>query len=181
MTLLVLAAAVAFGGSAASAQSDKPLGASSALNDPAWKWQIGVAGAIGHPDYTRFKTGTITAYGTYNFLPNLGLDSRATYLFETHGVKEFTFASGPRFTLPLKRLDPYISGMLGYGHFTYNANGALVYGNDSFIITYASGLDLRATKHINIRLVDLEYQRWVNFLPNGLTPTIYSAGIAYHR
>ena len=131
---LLLAAIALFGCLAASAQGDKPLGAASALNDPAWKWQIGAAGAIGHPDYTRYKNGTLSVYGTYNFLPNLGLDTRATYMFESHGVKQFTIASGPRFTLPLKRLDPYISGMIGYGHFTYNDSGVLVYGNDSFLI-----------------------------------------------
>jgi len=38
---------------------------------------------------------------------------------------------------------------------------------------------MRATRYLNIRLVDFESQQWVTFSPNNLAPNILSVGAAY--
>ena len=48
------------------------------------------------------------------------------------------------------------------------------------IYSFGAGVDFHLTPGINIRVVDFEYQKWPNFPPSGLNPTILSFGVAYH-
>jgi hypothetical protein len=41
-----------------------------------------------------------------------------------------------------------------------------------------AGVDYRVLPGMNAR-VDYEYQRWLGFPPNGLSPWIFSVGVAY--
>jgi opacity protein-like surface antigen len=46
-----------------------------------------------------------------------------------------------------------------------------------FSYAIGGGLDIRVTKHITVRAIDLEYQHW-NY-GNGLTPIAFTVGAAY--
>ena len=48
-----------------------------------------------------------------------------------------------------------------------------------FIYALGGGVDYHATRHINIRLIDFEYQFWPGFKPNGLNPSGFNIGAAY--
>jgi opacity protein-like surface antigen len=42
-----------------------------------------------------------------------------------------------------------------------------------------AGLDYRVLPYLNVR-AEFEYQKWMSFPPNGLTPSVITIGAAYH-
>jgi opacity protein-like surface antigen len=74
--------------------------------------------------------------------------------------------------------------MYGRGVFNFptvgNASTGSLGANLAYNIAAGSiGADYRLTRSINLR-AEYEYQRWMGFPPNGLTPTVASIGAAYH-
>jgi hypothetical protein len=145
------------------------------------KWQVGAAGSLVNPDYTDSWIGGVMVYGSYNVSRNLGIEARARYAAQSNQEHEFSFTSGYRFMAPIKRVEPFAGGLVGYGHFGDTNPLVKVTQPNSFVISFLAGMDLHATRHWNVRLFEVEAQVWTDFPPNGLNPVAYSAGLAYHR
>jgi hypothetical protein len=145
------------------------------------KWQLGVAGSVANPDYSNTTIGGGMVYGSYDALRYVGVEARTHYAYKSNGEHEFSLAGGYRFTLPIRRFVPFAGGLIGYGHFTDPNPAVKANGTNSFAISYLAGVDIHATRHWNVRLFEVESQVWTDFLPDGLDPVIYSAGVAYHR
>ncbi|MEO8736051.1 MAG: hypothetical protein ABI380_05890, partial [Edaphobacter sp.] len=79
------------------------------------------------------------------------------------------------------RFMPYAKALFGFGQFKfqypsqYPSAATYTYG----VYAFGGGLDLRATRHINVRAFDFEYQKWPSFRQNGLTPIVMTVGAAY--
>ncbi len=110
---------------------------------------------------------------------------------------ERSFEIGARYYRQYKRYNPYVRASIGRGDFEYPplpppsdqsvSQGTLGY----YLVSGATGLDYSISQHFTVR-ADFEYQRWfngttspgsspnnINGLPRGLTPILYSGGIAY--
>ena len=145
--------------------------------------QVGVLGsAFTLDDNTGHEEG-IGIYGDIDFTKHLGVELlyRDASIKTPHDVGENHLLVGPRYVFHRGPFDPYAKAVIGRGTINYQVGYYLVASSESYL-TYAlgGGLDLRAARHINVRLFDFEYQRWPNFPPHGLTPYGYSAGVAYH-
>jgi hypothetical protein len=85
-----------------------------------------------------------------------------------------------RYQVAKDRFHPYAKGLFGLGTVQYqpgyNPNPTSLH-----FTTYAigGGVDITAARHLNIRLIDLEYQFMPSFSPHGLTPFAGTIGAAY--
>ncbi len=148
--------------------------------------QIGAMFNIAYPDY---RPNTFKGYGfytTYDFMYNVGIEGEFHQINDpdaTEGIYERTYEIGPRYVLHHGRYAPYAKAMYGRGVFNYPP----VFGDPKVgpianlaynIVAVGVGVDYHVVPALNVR-VEYEYQRWLSFPPNGLTPQVFSIGAAY--
>jgi opacity protein-like surface antigen len=148
--------------------------------------QIGAMFNIAYPDY---RPNTFKGYGfytTYDFLYNVGIEGEFHQVNDpnaTEGIYERTYEVGPRYVLHHDRFAPYAKIMYGRGVFNYPP----VFGDPKVgpianlaynIIAIGVGVDYHVVPALNVR-AEYEYQQWLSFPPNGLTPQVFSIGAAY--
>ena len=143
--------------------------------------QIGGGGSVASPDYSPNKIGGITVYGTLDFTRHIGIEGALHYtsLVTPDYVAEDSYLIGPRYVFHHNRVHPYGKALVGFGRFSYKFQNAPSATYTYKIYALGGGLDIRATKHINVRAIDLEYQQWPGFPVNGLAPLVGTIGAAY--
>jgi hypothetical protein len=100
---------------------------------------------------------------------------------------ERTYEVGARYHRTYGIVVPYVKALIGRGVFNYPGEYnqlAKTYGPSIANLAYnmyagAIGADFKIKPYLNVR-ADYEYQRWHNFPPNGLTPQLFTIGVAYH-
>lgn len=142
--------------------------------------QAGGGYTFANPDYGQFKIQGGTGYIDYDFLPHWGVEAEAHIiaLITPTDLAENSFLIGPRYVYPHGRFSFYGKGMLGIGNIDIQAPDGLnrTPGTD-FAYAAGAGVDYRLTRHIILRPIDFEYQHW-SYL-TGLTPTVFTFGVAY--
>jgi hypothetical protein len=84
--------------------------------------------------------------------------------------------------LRFKRATPYAKVLIGYGRMNFEYN--IAHGRFADI-AYGGGVDVKLTKRLTIRAIDLEYQQWLGWpdisgSPNSsLSPYGGSVGVSY--
>jgi hypothetical protein len=147
--------------------------------------QIGVGISAAQPDYSAPHIKGITIYGTLDFrrFRHLGIDG------EIHDLKIVTpsdigqssYLLGPRYEWRIGRFRPYAKALFGIGNFEFQKGYYPVDSSGNyFIYAFGGGVDLRATRRINVRLFDIEQQEWPSFENHGLSPLVGTIGAAYH-
>jgi hypothetical protein len=127
----------------------------------------------------------VTAYGTFDLNNHLGIEGDvhlASIIKSYYQYKETSYDAGLRWVEHYRRFSPYAKGLVGFGHSTAVNQQQIVGGSTPgsyFLFGIGGGLDYGLTDKINIRAIDFEYQRWPNFPPHGLTPPLFSFGVAY--
>jgi hypothetical protein len=146
--------------------------------------QIGVGYSFASPDYGQKKIQGYTIYGDYDFTRHWGIEGnihRVSVITPTD-IGEDSYLLGPRYVFHYRRFKPYAKGQLGFGRFKTDydpRSGIPNFTNTYKIYSLGGGVDFRATRHINIRAVDFEYQGWPGFRENGLSPYVFTFGAAY--
>lgn len=132
---------------------------------------------IGRPDYTNTIRG-FALYGTLDFTNHFGGEFVFHQANATDGSKvyERTYELGPRYYRTYGRFKPYVKAMYGRGVFNYPHDAANLAFN---LFAVGGGVDYALFDRVNVR-ADYEFQRWLSFPPNGLTPQLVTIGIAYH-
>ena len=124
----------------------------------------------------------------YGVSPQLSTSGNAYY------VPGFTELYGPRFTLALPRIHPYVHALFGTVHgkavfpvpvntiqvippppgipYTYTGT------ENAFGMAFGGGLNVKATQHIWVRLVQVDYLR-AQFTNNSQNDTRISAGLVF--
>ena len=144
--------------------------------------QIGAAGTFISPDYTEQYIKGISIYGNYDIGRHVGVEGDIHFSAITPGdISENSYLLGPRYKWHHKRFEPYVKVLLGIGRFGFQSGNTFP---SSATFTYfefapGGGLDVRATRHISVRAIDVEFQKWPGFEPNGLSPIAYTVGVAY--
>jgi hypothetical protein len=155
--------------------------------------QIGAMFAYGKSGYSNatYYPQNFRGYGgytTFDFRYHLGIEGVFHQVNDpnsVNGVYERTYEMGPRYVIHRGRYHPYGKVMYGRGVFNYptvtddpthkpGPAANLAYN----LIAIGGGLDYRALLGMNVR-ADLEYQKWLSFPPNNLSPLIVSIGVAY--
>lgn len=140
--------------------------------------QIGAGFSTAVPDYSPHRFNGFAIYTDFDFTKHFGVEA------EFHFVKgpspsdfyEKTYEIGGRYRRTYGRFVPYGKGMYGRGVFNYQYGQANLAYN---MFAGGVGLDYKLKPYLNLR-GDFEYQHWMGFPPNGLTPLVYTIGAAYH-
>ena len=143
--------------------------------------QLGAAVSLASPDYGQRYIKGISVFGDLDFGEHLGIEGDAhlvSYSTPTD-IGQSTFLLGPRYSFHRKRLDPYGKVLFGLGQFDYQYDNIPHYHENYLVYGLGGGLDIRASRHIVIRAIDFEAQRWPGYGVNGLTPYVTSFGAAY--
>jgi hypothetical protein len=144
--------------------------------------QVGIAGSIVAPDYRQGHDLGFTIYGDLDVLQHFGLEAlfRDASIITPRDIGINNYLIGPRIKLTRGRFTPYGKFLLGYGVINFQkGDNPVAYSEHHRMYAYGGGVDMRATRRINVRLFDIEYQNWPGFSNSGLTPYSASAGVAY--
>ena len=142
---------------------------------------LGVGGTRTNPDFGQSDIESITFFGDVNFAHSLGVEGVIHYSVNTPtDVSENSYIAGPRYIIRQKRFEFYAKALFGVGHFGLQA-GSNPYPGTASYFEYAvgGGVDIHATRHINIRAFDFEAQKWPGFGAHGLSPLAGTIGASY--
>jgi Outer membrane protein beta-barrel domain len=160
------------------------LGRAQALPTALAKGNLQVGGGLGYafPDYGQKNIKGISAFVDLDLFMHFGVEGDIHYiaLVTPTDLAENTFEIGPRYVYRKGRFAPYAKFLIGRGDLVIQEtqDNPGKYSGNYFMGSIGGGLDIQATRHIVIRAIDLEYQRWPN-LGNGLSPTVITIGAAY--
>jgi hypothetical protein len=100
-------------------------------------------------------------------------------------VPGLTQLYGPRFTLALPRIHPFVHALFGTVHgttdlgFAVNPNGSPTSVSENAVgMAFGGGLNVRGTRHIWLRLIQVDYLR-AQFTGNTQNDTRISAGLVF--
>lgn len=143
--------------------------------------QFGAGYSGGNGDYSPHRYYGPYIYASFDPYNHIGIQAEFKEVKDgtnNANLYERTYEIGPRYVWHYfnERINPYAKFMIGRGVFNFPNNEAnLAYD----MYSVGLGLDVRATRYLNIRVFDVEQQDWTTFSPNDLTPTIVSFGAAY--
>jgi hypothetical protein len=143
--------------------------------------QVGIGGFYSDPDFGQGKNKGLTFYADYNFAQHLGVEGEIHYAVITPSdVSEDSYVAGPRYMIRHKRFEVYAKALFGVGRFGFQEGS---FANPStgsyFEYVLGGGLEIHATRHINVRAFDFEAQKWPGFQNHGLSPLVGTIGVAY--
>lgn len=146
--------------------------------------KIGGGFTYANADYSGHYKGGM-AFFTYDFTPHIGIEGNFHFIKGggNSDLYEKTYEIGGRYFRNYhdNLFSPYVKAMYGRGVFNFPAyvpsgpHPNLAYN----LFAGGAGLDYKALPYLYFR-GDFEYQRWLGFPPSGLTPTLFSFGVAYH-
>jgi len=145
--------------------------------------QVGMGATYADPDYGQKSIEGVSGFADFDFGMHLGVEADIHYiaLFTPLDLAENSYLIGPRVMLPHGRFVLYAKILGGIGDLVVQEQQDNI-GHPSgtfFAYAFGGGLDIRATRRITIRAIDVEAQKWPNY-GNGLGPTVYTVGAAYH-
>jgi len=143
--------------------------------------QIGVDASYIQPDYGPKSAKGLGIYGTYDLTQHFGVEGNIHFsVWTPSDFAENSYLFGPRYVFHKNRFHPYAKVLFGIATFSTQfdnrPNYLLKYG----VYDFGGGLDIKATRRVNIRAIDFEYQKWPNFSPNSLSPYLVTIGAAYN-
>ena len=149
--------------------------------------QVGATFNLASPDYSTQTFKGFGFYSTFDFRTHIGVEAEFHQLYDPNsaeGIYERTYEIGPRYVMHFGPLAPYGKLMVGRGVFNFPPAPDDPSGGPAANLAFnmwavGLGADYRLRPSINIR-ADYEFQQWPSFPPNGLTPRIFSVGVAYH-
>lgn len=147
--------------------------------------QVGVGYTYSNEDeYPGKHLQGVTIYGTFDLNNHIGVEGDVhmdSLLKSYYDYKETSFDGGLRYVRHIHKFSPYAKGLVGFGH-SSAVNSIQIVGGSTpgsyFLFGLGGGLDYSINDKINTR-ADFEYQRWPNFPPHGLTPPLFTIGVAY--
>jgi hypothetical protein len=132
-------------------------------------WAGGTASAFNF-DYGNRKLGGITALVDVDTRRGFGVEGEARWLEfnQVANVHVETYSVGGRYHRNVRKFQPYVKALIGFGDFNFPYNLA----NGRFtVLTMGGGVDYQWKKRISIRAVDMEYQMWPQFTSDGVHTT----------
>jgi hypothetical protein len=149
----------------------------------AGRWQVGVGVSVGLPDYapSSYITGG-SLFATYDIGSRYGLvvEAHDLNLSTPKGVGQTSFLIGPHYGFSQGRFHFYVKVLAGAGLLQRHAGFYASNMTDVYeVFAGGWGMEYALTHHLNLRLLDFEYQAWPGVKPNGLTPWVGTYGVNY--
>lgn len=144
--------------------------------------QVGGGWSLAVPDYGDSNIQGISAFADLDFTVHFGVEADIHYvaLVTPTDLAENTYEAGPRYVYRKGRFAPYAKAVAGLGALVIQETADNVgrYSGNYFMYGFGGGLDILVNRHITVRAIDFEAQRWPG-LGNGLSPYVGTVGVAY--
>jgi hypothetical protein len=144
--------------------------------------QVGAGWTFVNPDYGHKNIQGFTGFVDFDLFSHLGVEGtvHAVNLITPEDLAEDTYLIGPRYVIHKGRFAPYAKALAGVGDLVIqeSQDNPGRFSGTYFAFAIGAGLDIDVRRHIVIRAIDVEYQRWPG-LGNGLSPFAYTVGAAY--
>ena len=135
------------------------------------------------PQYAFQSIGGVTGFGDYYITSHFGVeaDFHCLALITSLDRAELTYLVGPRITLPYGRFILYGKAMGGIRDlFIQEQQDNIGVPRGSNIgFSLGGGLDVQYNQKIVIRAIDYESQSWPGYGTNGISPSVFTFGVAY--
>ena len=146
--------------------------------------QVGVAVSEAQTDEFKPRTQGASGFVDLDLTRNIGVEGEVHVMsiVTPNDFIENSWLAGIRFRTRIGRVEPYGKGMVGFGRaFIQAPSKVTAPGAPGTYFMYAggAGIDIRLTHHIILRCADIEFQLWQDYPPNGLSPVVASAGLAW--
>jgi len=137
------------------------------------------AGATASGNYLQYGERKMLGFSGF-----LDVDTRRRYGLEAEtswavfhqraNVHTSDYMIGPRYRLPLGRIQPYAKALVGIGEFNFPYN----YAHGSYLVVApGAGVDYRLSRRFRWRVADVEYQYWPQFTFGSMSSISVSTGI----
>lgn len=125
----------------------------------------------------------VTAWADYDFR-FVGIEAEAHFggIKRADGLSQNTYLIGPRVAYRRHKATVYGKFLYGRGVISDNTRtpypgfNPLIFNN---IYAFGGGVEYKVAQHINIRLVDVEEQKFPDFFPHTLSPLALTFGASY--
>jgi hypothetical protein len=148
-------------------------------------FQVGGTFTFVKPDYTPQNAVGFGIYTDYFFRDHIGveLDYNHADILQHKPATETTFEYGGIYRRVYGRFRPYARGAFGRGGFNFpsQTGSQTSVANLSYNLwAVGGGVDVEVLRFLNVR-GEVVYQHWfaADGLTQGLTPTLYTVGVAY--
>jgi len=145
--------------------------------------QVGAGFSNANTDYVPNRVNGPNIYFDFDFTHRFGVEGEFRFLKDgSTNIYEKTYEIGGRYYHPIKpafKFVPYAKLLYGRGVFNFAYNGVTTANLAYNMFAGGGGLDYRLIRSVNLR-ADFEYQKWLGFPPNGLSPSVLTIGGAYH-
>lgn len=135
------------------------------------------------PQYAYQAIGGVTGYGDYDFTRNFGVegDFHCLCLITSLDRAELTYFLGPRVILPYRRFVIYGKALGGIRDLFIQEQQDNIGVPSGINIGYSigGGLDIFYNRKIVIRAIDYESQSWPGYASSGISPSVFTFGVAY--
>ena len=151
--------------------------------------QLGAGFAVARTGFGYNYIKGLTAYGDVDYHQRIGLeaDLHLVNIFTPDDIGEASIVVGPRVTFihgafnsRPNFVNVYAKFLGGHGYFQYQSPAYQPsFTNRYRMLAYGAGIELHASRHLNVRPIELEYQRWPSYSERGLKPVVATFGAAY--
>ncbi len=140
--------------------------------------QIGVGYTLARPGYVQQTFQGFAAYADLDLNRHLGVEAEFHQANSANGDKSYqrTYEIGARYFRTCGPLVPYVKAMVGRGDYIYPTGQTGVAYN---MFAAAAGADFKLGQYLRLR-GEYEFQKWTTFQNGGLTPQLFTLGVAYH-
>jgi hypothetical protein len=138
---------------------------------------------IGDPQFSRQFILGVSGYVDYQLNDHLSMegDFHCVCLITSLDRGELTYLVGPRITYPYHRFDIYAKALIGFHDLDIQEwqDNIGLDGGPGSAYAVGGGIDIIKSPRIMLRFLDIEIQRWPNFVPRTINPIVISSGFAY--
>ncbi len=129
-----------------------------------------------------------TAYGDVDYHQWIGVEANLhlVNVWTPDDIGETSIVVGPRVTFlhgdfngRPRFVNVYAKFQGGLGFFQYQAEMYQPLTNRYRMLAYGGGIEFHVSRHLNVRPIELEYQRWPSYSERGLKPVVATFGGAY--
>lgn len=154
------------------------LGQASATASRAADVQIGVTYNLAKPGYVQQTFQGVGAYADIDLNLHLGVEAEFHQANSTNGDQSYqrTYEFGARYFRTYGPFVPYAKALYGRGDYIYPTGQTGVSYN---FFAAGIGADCKLGMYLHLR-AEYEFQKWTTFQNGGLTPQLFTLGIAYH-
>jgi len=148
-----------------------------------FRLQAGVGGLYLDNDYSPKNAEGIAFWGDADFthyksiLIGAEVEVHLGGIITPDDIGENSYLVGPRFSYRKRRFTGY--GKLLVGRATISSQLLNLSSSYNVLPAFGGGLEFRANRKWNIRVLDVEMQQWPNFEPHTLSPISAVVGVSY--